>query len=320
MISINNTISVIVPIYNAELYLEQCLESIKNQTYKNFEVIMIDDGSTDKSQEICKKFSNSDKRFKLICQKNSGVSAARNKGISEATGKYIYFCDSDDFCNIDIFETIMNKIGDNELVCFGYTKIYKNMQKNFILDNAISDFKVIKNLVFESDYVRGYLWNKFFNLKIIKDNNIRFNENIHFCEDMIFVSNFLNYTKKIIYINKIGYNYRMRKNSVTINFFNKKNVSILGAYNYLLEYCKESEIREILKMEYLLYYYKLKKYIDIEKDKKFINEDILNEQDKLIKNKFDFKMKIKLYIIKYFYYIYIFLYKFKNKNNKNLFD
>ena len=105
MISINNTISVIVPIYNAELYLEQCLESIKNQTYKNFEVIMIDDGSTDKSQEICKKFSNSDKRFKLICQKNSGVSAARNKGISEATGKYIYFCDSDDFCNIDIFDS-----------------------------------------------------------------------------------------------------------------------------------------------------------------------------------------------------------------------
>ena len=320
MASINNKISVIIPIYNAELYLEQCLESIKNQTYKNFEVIMIDDGSTDKSQEICKKFSNSDKRFKLICQKNSGVSAARNKGISEATGKYIYFCDSDDFCNIDIFETIMNKIGENDLVCFGYKKIYKNAQKKFILNNTINDFNSIKKMIFESDYVRGYIWNKFFDLKVIKDNNIKFNENIHFCEDMIFVLDFLNCTKKIIYINEIGYNYRMRRNSVTINFFNKKNVSILGAYNYLLEHCKESEICDMLRIEYLLYYYKLRKYVDIEKDKEIINEDILKNQDKLIRNKFDFKRKIKLYIIKYFYFLYIFIYKFRNKKNKNLFD
>lgn len=317
---ISDIISVIVPIYNAEVYLEQCLDSIKKQTYKNFEVILIDDGSTDKSQEICKKFCDSDKRFKLICQKNFGVSVARNRGIEEATGKYIFFCDSDDFCNIDIFENIMKKIGHNDLLCFGYTKTYKNTQENFILNTTINDSKIIRNLIFESDYVRGYLWNKIFNLKVIKDNNIKFNENIHFCEDLIFVSDFLNYTQKVIYINEIGYNYRMRRNSVTINFFNKKNVSILGAYNYLLKHCKESEICDTLKIEYLLYYYKLRKYIDIKKDKDFINNEVLNEQNKIIKNNFDLKTKIKLYIIKYFYYIYIFLYKFKNKNNKNLFD
>ena len=100
-------ISVIVPVYNVENYLEECLESIQNQTYTNIEVIMINDGSTDGSKEICERFCLQDNRFKLVTQENQGLSAARNRGVKESVGQYIMFVDSDDVINTKVIEVLL---------------------------------------------------------------------------------------------------------------------------------------------------------------------------------------------------------------------
>ena len=100
-------ISVIVPVYNVEEYLEECLESIKNQTYTNIEVILVNDGSTDGSREICERFCQKDSRFKLINQENQGQSVARNRGFKESIGQYIMFVDSDDVINTNVLEVLL---------------------------------------------------------------------------------------------------------------------------------------------------------------------------------------------------------------------
>ncbi|MFQ6739306.1 MAG: glycosyltransferase family 2 protein, partial [Alphaproteobacteria bacterium] len=101
-------VSVIIPVYNTEKFLPQCLNSIIYQTYKNLEIIIVNDGSTDNSDEICQTFAKHDKRIKIIYQTNSGVSAARNKGLLNATGDYVHFIDSDDYINLDYYEKIIS--------------------------------------------------------------------------------------------------------------------------------------------------------------------------------------------------------------------
>ena len=103
-------ISIIIPIYNVKEYLKRCVDSVLNQSYKNIEVILIDDGSTDGSEKICDEYAKKDKRVVVVHQKNSGVSASRNKGIELATGKYIGFVDSDDYIHKDMFEKLYNSL------------------------------------------------------------------------------------------------------------------------------------------------------------------------------------------------------------------
>ena len=110
---VHKLISVIVPVYNVEEYLEECLESIKHQTYTDIEVILVNDGSTDNSKEICEKYCRQDNRFKLINQENQGLSEARNVGIRESIGEYIYFVDSDDMIKTDILQTLLSFMKDD---------------------------------------------------------------------------------------------------------------------------------------------------------------------------------------------------------------
>jgi len=109
----NELISIIVPIYNVEIYLEKCLNSIINQTYKNIEILLINDGSSDNSLRICKKYQKKDKRIVLINKKNGGLSSARNAGIDKASGNYLLFIDSDDYIEIDMIEKLYNNIKSN---------------------------------------------------------------------------------------------------------------------------------------------------------------------------------------------------------------
>ncbi|KEQ36910.1 exopolysaccharide biosynthesis protein, sugar transferase [Streptococcus mitis] len=105
-------ISIIVPVYNVEEYLEECLESIRKQTYQDIEVILVNDGSTDGSQAICEHFCQTDKRFRLINQKNQGQSVARNRGLKESLGEYIMFVDSDDVVSLGLLEQLMKYMSD----------------------------------------------------------------------------------------------------------------------------------------------------------------------------------------------------------------
>ena len=158
-----NKFSIIVPIYNAEKYLSECLDSILFQNYEHFEVIMVDDGSTDNSNEICQFYCNKDDRFKLIVQKNQGVSSARNKALELVTGNFILFVDSDDILLSNSLKFIEKKIKDNDLLCFGYYKYYLNNQEAMILKNDFFKKKddYLNAIIFNQEF-GGYLWNKCF--------------------------------------------------------------------------------------------------------------------------------------------------------------
>lgn len=206
-------ISIIVPVYNTEKYLDECIQSILNQTYSNFELLLINDGSSDRSGEICDKYALKDDRIKVFHQKNAGVSAARNLGLEHAKGEWVTFVDSDDyigqnylldFIKLEIYEDLIyqNTIKFND---FNKEKLYtfKNETmsiKKFIEDNMITSY--------------GYVHSKFFKSKIIIDNNLRFDVELSFAEDSIFILSFLNYSNNIYFSEIANYYYRDTPNSL----------------------------------------------------------------------------------------------------------
>ncbi len=310
-----NKFSIIVPVYNAEKYILECLESIANQENANFEVILINDGSTDNSKIICEKFCQKDKRFKLINQDNLGVSKTRNRALQLVTGKYIIFVDADDILKKNALKEIFEHATNKQLVCYGYTKMYKNKNENVLLIDSTDDFNKIEREIVLENSIGGYLWNKMFLTSIIKKNNIQFKEDINYCEDLLFVAEYLSSISKVIYINKSLYYYRMRKNSLTYNFFNSNEGSILKAYSLLIEWYKDKkEFYWNLQLKYLVFYNKLKNVI---KNKNDIDINIINNEKNILKNnKLNIKTRIKYKIIKEFNFIYLILKRIKDKNEK----
>ncbi len=209
------SVSIIVPIYNSEKYLEECLLSIVNQKYRNFECIMIDDGSVDGSAKIAKAYSQKDKRFKYFYQKNSGVSAARNYGLRESTGDYITFLDSDDYLCQDYLEQYINCINSTnaKIVCGGYTKDGSNV---LTYPGDRSKLKgYIENLVTGTG---GVVWCKVFSKDILK--NQIFKVGLSMREDLLFqleLCKTLPNDITIAYLNYYGYIYRSTPESLSTN-------------------------------------------------------------------------------------------------------
>ena len=181
-----NKCSIIIPVYNVEKYLPKCLDSIVNQTYKNIEIICINDGSTDNSLKILEEYAQKDERIKIINQENQGVSVARNVGIDNATGDYILFVDSDDWIDRD--------------TC----KILKIELENEYYDLIIFNHSVVtKKSTRPTKYIGGNkfaFWAACYKTSIIKNNNIKFPKNIKISEDHFFKYNFLYYAKNIKHI------------------------------------------------------------------------------------------------------------------------
>lgn len=188
-------VSIIVPIYNAEKYLRQCLDSILQQTFTDFELILVDDGSTDSSADICMEYMQKDERIQYIHQDNNGVSSARNKGIDISKGKLIYFADADDMLfpdGITCLMFILQEHYSNTDISMG-TYIEKREDGNIIFKETKSFYLTLNriesiNLMFDTSKYnyQGFLWNKMFKKSIIINNNVRFDERLHFNEDRIF--------------------------------------------------------------------------------------------------------------------------------------
>lgn len=181
-------ISIIIPIYNVEKYLEECLSSVQNQTYQDFEAIMVDDGSQDGSASICKKYAASDSRFVYIHKGNGGVSSARNRGLDVSRGEYLCFVDSDDQLAPAYIETMLSQFGDKDtsLVFCSYDS---NGRKDIISgEEAMLDRHDVANYMFlENKYgYQGFVWNKMFVAAVVRDNDIRFDEAASFNEDRLF--------------------------------------------------------------------------------------------------------------------------------------
>ena len=252
-------ISIIIPVYNAENYLSSCINSILKQTYYNWEIIIVDDGSTDNSKSIYTKFAEEDKRIKFFYQKNKGVSAARNLGIEMAKGDYIVFVDADDWIEATFLEKML-KVLEKEhadiVQCnFYYTQDNENVMRKHIkpsysvrenteelqLDILYREYEE-KKYCRSVGAIRG-VWGKIFKTSII--NNIKFNEEIDIFEDGIFILNVLQNVHKVVLIDEYLYYYRITENSSNIKYkpdFNQKALIIFeNIKRFIIENNKDKD-------------------------------------------------------------------------------
>ena len=213
----NELISVIVPVYNVEKYLEQCIESIINQTYKNLEIILIDDGSTDNSGKICEKYAKRDQRIKVVHQKNSGVSSARNTGIDFSTGKFINFIDSDDYIEKDMIEYLYNMIQTERAdisMCSAYDvyddKTIFSAKKNIYLTLNSHDAYYY---MLQPKYFGIGICNKLISKELLKKD--RFPIGRKNGEELELLQRLIYRAKKLVYSSEPKYYYRQRNNSAT---------------------------------------------------------------------------------------------------------
>lgn len=322
-------ISIIVPIYNREKFLDRCISSIINQTYSNIEVILIDDGSTDNSLQICNSFAAKDSRIKVFSQKNGGVSKARNTGLQVAIGEYILFVDSDDFINLNCVMTYINKLKQNsklDLIISGMN-YYNEMlayNKSTVLEKEYENLKSFQNdfyIFLKNGYFRSPD-NKLYKKSIIIQNKITFCENAKFGEDAIFNIEYLYHTSNILVIQDCLYNiiehsgYRL---SNTLNENDFTNLSLL--YNHLINYLKSNNCHNennkktiyeqyIFEFDYIITNLINSKKTNLKEElknyNKYININFLNDYIKLSKNK-SIKLKRCLYFAKSNFVSLIFL-------------
>lgn len=204
-------ISIVVPIYNAEKYLRHCIESILQQTFTNFELLLINDGSTDSSQHICDDYSW-DSRVRVFRKSNRGVSAARNFGIKKSIGKYLTFVDSDDYLEPNALELLYRNIsnGDCDLVCASYRRISSKKELYVCsLSPQILTCQNLATLCYEINFaiILGGVWGKLYKKEIISNHKISFPENIHYSEDNIYNIQYYKCVNAAKIIDSIIYNY-----------------------------------------------------------------------------------------------------------------
>ncbi|WP_448912746.1 glycosyltransferase family 2 protein [Gemella sp.] len=224
-------ISVIIPVYNAEKYLEQCLNSIKNQTYKNFEVIIVNDGSKDNTEVICKRFSEDDSRFRYFSKENGGVSSARNFGLDNANGHYITFIDGDDWVEHNHLEILIKSITENNsdiAICSYkefdnnidtyYTIVYTKQEKNLLNFEKMNrdDFLTIFPKLMSINVCFNNAVAKLFRKELV--NNLRFDTSIKYGEDLDFYFSLYLNVESISYVDELTYVYRIHGDSTTSNF------------------------------------------------------------------------------------------------------
>lgn len=331
----NIKFSIIVPIYNAQEYIEQCVDSVLQQTYKNYELILINDGSKDKSLEIINEKYSGLKNICIINKENSGVSDTRNVGLEKATGDWITFLDSDDWIDKDALEKILNII-DNEHVDIIQSNLYINNKNQQILLNdkikniLIKDNKNIINTIISVKYGEMKYGNifgncrcaggKFYKRDLVKKNNIKFIKGLAAFEDGIF-NLYAYFNASNIYIMKDAvYHYRYNDNSQTHNYINyeqqrKKNKMIIEGIQQFLE---KNNIEYTESFNYCLFDLALVAINNSvgynDKTRAIIKEikDILEDNDmKKIISKIDFKYlkgKDKIFYCAIKYRIYLLLY------------
>lgn len=213
-------ISVIVPIYNVEKYISRCIETIINQTYKNLEIILIDDGSTDRSGDICDEYANKDKRIRVIHKENEGPSDARNSGLSVATGEYISFIDSDDWIALNMYEILHAAIDTEKAdLAFGVTQRSSGNSSYNIPDDSqiiLAGNDILESFIYpwHNPHILKSVWDKLYRRDII--GNIKFIKGMVHGEDAHFTLEILSKCKKCVFVGKTVYYYfDIREESIT---------------------------------------------------------------------------------------------------------
>jgi len=227
-------LSIIIPVYNTEKYLKKCIDSILNQSFSDYELLLINDGSTDDSGKICDEYSKIDNRIKVLHKKNGGVSSARNTGIENASGEWVTFIDSDDWINHGYIENLVNDTYLNvDLIIHGTVDKMNKNHINGIFNSSEYNY-VFNNLKLSYN---GYPFSKLFKNHIIKTNNIKFIEHVNLCEDTLFLIEYLSYSTKIKHRSKCLYNYNETNDSL----------SRRSLYSYKSNYLGFKTINSLLK-------------------------------------------------------------------------
>ena len=271
-------VSVIIPVYNVENYLRKCLDSLVNQTLKDIEIIVVNDGTTDNSQEIINEYVKKyPKKVVSIIQENGGQGAARNTGLLHAKGEYIGYVDSADYVEENMYEELYKKAKeeDSDIVICGNNVVKENYEL-FSKEDVDKEFLLGKMAV----------WNKIYKKNIIVDNKIQFRSKVWY-EDLDFTMKVYFSSKKISYVDKPLYNYLLREGSTMNNNNIKRNLELIEAFDSLIDYCKDKKIYNKAKdeIEFLCIYHM---YI-------FATTRVLNTNNKY-KDKIEIINKFKNYI------------------------
>ena len=297
-------ISVIINVYNGEKFIKKCLDSVINQTYNNLEILIINDGSTDNTLELCEEYKERDKRIKIITQNNKGLAESRNVGIENSNGEYLYFVDVDDFISEDVIEYLYNLCKKYEVsmaTCmsmdiYDYNYEIKNIEEKI---RIISGKDMLKKILLSEDRAVT-IWNKLFKKELFNNNRFE-NKTIN---DMTITHKIAILADKIAYSNQIKYYYLRHRESVTANesknvrrYIDKYEVAI-DRYNYIKNIYPnfiENEIG-LIRVITVLYLTKSKEVEQFLKEKNVINLFRKLFSFKILFSNIKLKEKIKIYL------------------------
>lgn len=304
-------ISIILPVYNGEKSITRCINSVLSQTYKNIELIIVDDGSSDNTFDKVKFYLKKDDRVKYKYVNNSGVSHARNVGIDASSGKFLTFIDVDDFVSQDFIEKLVKGIKETgcNISMVNYIEItdnsdIKDYKKYNNVVTIISSQEAIKNILLSVDNFRGFCWNKMFDRKVVKKNGLCFNEKLHYLEDMEFVIRYLKCVDNISVSEEILYYYVKSPTSATSKL-SLQTLTIFDSINLIKAYLNKDFEKYANSLYFEMYVVLFNRALKI-KDKDFIDEmkkiPISTQEIKDYKRMNDpnFKTKIKVFLTKLF--------------------
>lgn len=254
----NELISVIIPVYNVEKYLSRCLESVLRQTYKQLEIILVDDGATDNSLEICNKYAARDERIKVFHKENEGLGLTRNYGIKKATGRYVAFIDSDDFIVDDAIQVMYEKAEETGVDLVVASSFYKNEPRIVLLEERIYEGTEVKdvlltymmgNLPKSEDMLSVSAWSKLYRLDLISKYNLEFpSERKLIWEDIVFNMEYLLVCNKVYISHKSLYNYCFNGESITHQYKPNKLELVMHMYNYMYEKIEQIKLPDEAKL------------------------------------------------------------------------
>ena len=246
------TVSIIVPVYNAEKFLNRCVDSILGQEYRDFELILVDDGSRDMSGSICDAYAKTDERVVVIHKENSGVSDTRNQGIERAKGTYLQFVDSDDWLTPDATKLMVRAAEEHgcDMVISDFYRVVGDMvsRKGDIESDCVIDREEFASFMMENpaDFYYGVLWNKLYRRDIVEEHKLRMDTDISWCEDFMFNLEYIRYAKVFYALHAPIYYYVKRKGSLASQGINisktvKMKLNVFEYYNNFYKHVLEEE-------------------------------------------------------------------------------
>lgn len=295
-------ISIIIPVYNAENYLRRCIDSVLSQSFTEFELILVDDGSKDKSPQICDEYASQDTRVRVIHKANGGVSAARNDGLDIAKGEYVTFIDSDDWVEREYLETLSN-YRNYDIVFFSHRMIYEDSYAaEFVFEEKTGNdndiWSVVSSLKSNATNKNfyGYTWNKMFRRFIIEEFNIRFVEELRVSEDEVYTLDYCTHANSIKVLPVCLYNYRVLGTGLTATRNSAAEYAKLAnSYLAILNREKNDQIDDVYIPDVIVRFYTA----SMEQDNPLYACSMLRQMKSILKKRFMVKvqpLKIQFFV------------------------